>query len=89
LRELLAYHWHPDPDVAGPDFPHLHVSAALNAQVDAVNRREIGLDKLHLTTGVVTPTNFVRMLITEFGVAPLRHDWQDVLDRAEAVFHVG
>lgn len=83
-RELLVYHWQPGPRFLGPDHPHLHVSAALDAQVDAVTRREIGLDKLHIATGVVSLAVFVRMLITEFGVAPLRHDWRETLDRVEA-----
>lgn len=83
-EELLVYHWQPGPDFEGPDHPHLHVSAALNAQVDAVSRREFGLDKLHLPTGQVPLAAIVRMLITEFGIAPLRHDWQDILDRVEA-----
>jgi hypothetical protein len=83
-RELLVYHWQPGPDHAGPDHPHLHISAALDAQVDAINRREIGLDKLHVATGDVTLAAVVRMLITEFGIAPLRLDWREVLDRIES-----
>lgn len=82
-RELLAYHWQPGPLFLGPDHPHVHVSAALTAQVDAQSRRQIGLDKLHLATGVVPLAAFVRMLITEFGAAPLRHDWRETLDRVE------
>jgi hypothetical protein len=82
-RELLVYHWHPGRSFLGPDHPHLHVSAALDAQVDAMSRREIGLDKLHLPTGQVTLAAFVRMLITEFNVAPIRSEWRDILDRAE------
>jgi hypothetical protein len=81
-RELLVFHW--QPDSRGPDHPHLHVSAALTAQVNAQSTREIGLDKLHLPTGHVAFAAFIRMLITEFGVAPLRQDWRDILDRAEA-----
>lgn len=80
-RELLVYHW--QPQSRGPDHPHLHVSAALNAQVDAVTRREIGLDKLHIATGQVSLAAMVGMLITEFGIAPLRHDWRETLDRAD------
>jgi hypothetical protein len=30
---------------------------------------------------------FVRMLITEFGVAPLGHDWRETLDRVESSLH--
>jgi hypothetical protein len=84
-EELLVYHWQPGPDYAGPDHPHLHVSAALNAQVDATTHRGIDLDKLHLATGRVTLPAVIRMLIAEFTVAPHRHDWREALDRAEAV----
>jgi hypothetical protein len=84
-EDLLVYHWQPGPDYAGPDHPHLHVSAALDAQLDATTRRSIDLDKLHLATGRVTLPTIIRMLITEFAIAPHRHDWRETLDRAEAV----
>ncbi len=76
-RELLVYHWH--PEAAGPDFPHIRVSATLDAQVDAMTRREISLDKRHIVTGLVELREFVRMLITEFDVRPLRPDWKQRL----------
>jgi hypothetical protein len=82
-RELLVYHWMPGTLFLGPDHPHVHVSAALTAQVDAQSSREIGLDRLHLPTGQVTLAAFVQMLITELGVAPLRPDWRETLDRVE------
>jgi len=82
--ELLVYHWQPGPEYAGPDHPHLHVSAALRAKADAVTTREIGLDKLHIATGLVSLAAIVRMLIAEFGVAPQRADWRETLDRIEA-----
>jgi hypothetical protein len=67
----------------GPDFPHLHVSASLDAQVNALTRLRIDLDKVHLPTGLVSLQAFVRMLIAEFGVRPLRADWQDRLNLPE------
>jgi hypothetical protein len=85
-RELLVYHWQPGPDYLGPDEPHLHVSASLNAQTSAVDRQPIDLDKLHLATGRVSMASVVRMLITEFRVAPRRHDWAETLDRTERTF---
>jgi hypothetical protein len=70
--ELLAYHWHPfgrSPVVE----PHLHVT----------NRHpSLDLSKSHLPTGFVSPAAFVRCLIAELGVEPLRSDWQDVLANA-------
>lgn len=71
--EILAYHWHPiglSPVVE----PHLHVT----------NRHPFfDLSKAHLPTGAVSPRAFLRCLITEFGVDPLRSDWQDILIDAE------
>lgn len=78
-RKLLVYHWQPGDAYRGPDDPHLHVSASLSAQTNA-------LDKLYLATGRVSLASVVRMLITEFGVATRRHDWAEVLDRAEWIF---
>lgn len=83
-EELLVYHWQPGSDFEGPDHPHLHVSAALMARLDAVTRREIDLDKLHVATGHVSLASVVRMAITEFRVAPQRHDWRETLERNEA-----
>jgi hypothetical protein len=83
-RELLVYHWQPGPEHSGPGYPHLHVSASLNAQADALTRRSIDLDKLHLPTGIVTLPAFVRMLITEFQIRPLRQEWATRLDEAAA-----
>lgn len=84
-RELLVYHWQPGPESRGPDYPHLHVSAALHAQVNAVTTRTLDLDKRHLATGHVSLAMVARMVIEEFGVAPLRPDWRQVLDQANHV----
>jgi hypothetical protein len=71
----------------GPtNHPHLHVSASLNAQITAIDRRSIDLDKLHLATGRVSLASVVRVLITEFGIAPRRHGWAEALDCTEQVF---
>lgn len=83
-RELLVYHWQPGPRYAGPDHPHLHVSASLDAATSAVDRRRFDLDKLHLPTGQVALAAVVRSLIAELGVEPLRPDWARVVDDAEA-----
>jgi hypothetical protein len=85
-RELLVYHWQPGADFLGPDHPHLHVSASLSAQTSSIDLQTIDLDKLHLPTGRVSLASVVRMLITEFRVAPLRPDWAERLDSAERVF---
>jgi hypothetical protein len=36
-RELLVYHWQPGDAFAGPDHPHVHVSAALSARINAAD----------------------------------------------------
>ena len=84
-RELLVYHWQPTSEFRGQDHPHLHVSVALHAQLNAVTSRAYDLDKRHLATGDVSLAMVERMLIEEFGIAPLRPDWQQVLDRAGQV----
>lgn len=76
-RELLAYHWHPRGAGARPE-PHLHVRAMIG---------HTALARLHLPTGRVSLEAFVRLLITEFGVAPLEEGWQRILDTAERTFY--
>ena len=49
------------------------------------SRRACDLDRRHLATGHVLLAMVVRMLIEEFGVAPLRPDWQQVLDQADKI----
>jgi hypothetical protein len=83
-RELLVYHWQPGPAFAGPEHPHVHVSAALNAAVDAMATEVIDLDNRHVATGIVSLPAIVRMLIEEFDVAPRRGDWREVLERSDA-----
>lgn len=77
--ELLAWHWHPGTDFPGPDYPHLHVSAALRPSLAAGERAVLPLDKLHLPTGHVTLAAVVRMLVEEFGVQPVAADWRERL----------
>lgn len=85
-RELLTYHWQPGTAFLGPDHSHLHVSAALAAQVTTLETESIDLSRRHLATGMVSLAAVVRMLIEEFGVAPVRSDWREVLSTAEAEF---
>lgn len=84
-RELLVYHWQPTSEFRGKDHPHVHVSAALQARINAVTTRAYDLDKRHLVTGQVSPAMVVRMLIEEFGIAPLRPDWEPVLNQADQI----
>ncbi|MDQ3695927.1 MAG: hypothetical protein M3464_20250 [Chloroflexota bacterium] len=84
-QELLVYHWQPGPGYHGPDHPHLHISAALHAQINAIAQLRIELDKLHLVTGIVSLPAVIQMLITELKIAPQRHNWRNILARTEAL----
>jgi hypothetical protein len=83
--ELLVFHWQPGTRFSGPDFPHLHVSAALTARVSVTVSQRLPLDKRHVPTGLVTPADIVRLLIAEFGAAERHRDWPRRLRRAEPV----
>ncbi len=85
-RELLVFHWQPGPDFAGPDYPHLHVSASRIARVTATEERPLPLDKRHIPTGRVFLAAVVRMLITEFEIKPIVADWARRLAPTEAAF---
>jgi len=85
-RQLLVYHWQPGDAFLGPDHLHLHVSAALSAQLVAAETETIDLASRHLATGRVSLEAVIRMLIEEFDVAPQRADWRETLARTESVF---
>lgn len=72
-REILAFHWHPETE--GQKEPHLHL-------YDASNIVSM-LSKVHLPTGRITLEQFLRFLIVELNVKPLRNDWERVLDGTE------
>jgi len=79
--ELLVYHKHVAWGTAERRSPHVHVSAALRPARPNGDRAVLPLDKLHLATGAVSLTAFVRMLIEEFGARPLADDWRERLER--------
>lgn len=85
-RELLVFHWQPGSGFRGPDFPHIHVSAALRAQTNTVTTRELDLDTVHLPTGRVSLEAVVRLLLEEFGIQSQRADWERTLDRGIQTF---
>lgn len=84
-REVLAYHWHPmTPAVTSP---HLHIElgavrrevlerAGLTTAHNALRRDLAGA---HLPTHQIGLTEFIRMLITQFGIPPRRRDWERLL----------
>ncbi len=76
-HELLVYHWH--PKIEGVAEPHLHAnlhdrcSPALTANS-------------HVPTGRIALEQFIRMLIDECEVEPIRNDWPAVLDSGQTHF---
>jgi hypothetical protein len=77
-KVVIAYHWHPAPKFKVRD-PHLHLE-----QGAKVGRAEI--HRAHIPTGRVAVEDVIRFVITEFGVEPLRADWDRVLADARATF---
>lgn len=75
-HEIVAYHWHPE-QTANVPFPHLHLEAGAGIARDELTRA-------HLPTGFVPLAAVLRLAITDFGVEPLRDDWQEVLVHTEA-----
>ena len=76
--ELLVYHWHPG-GVSSQTRPHLHIGPAA----------ELGFKPLqgaHVPTGRIALEEMLRMAIVEFGAQPRREDWDQVLERAQAVY---
>lgn len=72
--EVLSYQWHPRSR-SPITFPHMHLGAgAKPGRVDLLN--------VHFPTGLVSFWRFVQLLIMEFGVEPIRPDWQEVLESA-------
>jgi hypothetical protein len=86
--EILVYHWHP----AGPSAvsePHLHLSPKIGP-IDVASRGQspgqVRLAGMHILTGRVLVEQVVRLLITEFGVAPLTNAWEDILVESAEMF---
>ena len=74
-QELLLYHWHPQ----GPSHlvdPHLHPGPPLLAALGT--KRAV-----HLPTGEIRLSDFVTMLIREFGVRARRRDWRSVMQSVD------
>jgi hypothetical protein len=89
-REILGFHWHPT-GVSSVTYPHLHLTSRIRPieTGDPSNPQrkpsQIPLAEMHIPTGPVLFENVVRLLIEEFGVIPLRPDWDEILLRNEAL----
>jgi len=77
-QEIIAYHWHPEGN-SPMLFPPLHLGAGAGCQ-----RAE--LTTAHCPTGRVPVEEFVRMVILDFRVEPLRADWPQVFAEAQRDF---
>ena len=78
--EIFSYQWHPTQG-SHVTFPHLHLGAG-SVEGEGMNI----LEGFHLPTGRVALEDFVRLLIEEIGIPPLREDWEAVLERSRAEF---
>lgn len=70
-REVFSYHWQPD----GPKvkFPHLHVEHP-------------AFKKAHFPTRRISLEEVLTLLIADFGVQPLKSDWERVLTGTQQKF---
>jgi hypothetical protein len=81
-REIFGFHWTPDSLEPGEvTFPHLHVGPGVT--LGRTLKGGIDLNKVHVPTGRVSLPAIIRMAIVEFGVKPIRSNWERVLDRSE------
>lgn len=79
--EILVFHWNPAARGAAIRFPHLHVGPAVVSRSTQIRPRTF--HKVHVPTGYVSMQSVIRLAITEFGVTPLRRDWEDILVEPE------
>jgi hypothetical protein len=77
-HEIFSYQWHP-LITASVTFPHLHIGYGAYVGRDEFH-------KAHLPTGRVALEDFVRLLIEEFHVPPVRDDWPEVLQQSLTEF---
>lgn len=77
-HEILGYHWHPQGRSA-VTYPHLHLSQGAGAV-------QYHLLKAHLPTGHIAREDILRLAITHFGIIPLRHDWETMLEQTQGAF---
>jgi hypothetical protein len=77
-REMFAYHWHPDERTA-ITYPHFHLYHGADVARDDVR-------KAHFPTGRMAFEEVLRLVITQFGVTPLRDDWRSILEQTQSAF---
>lgn len=80
LTEVILFHWHPDGKSAEQG-PHLHMGSS------QLTPNAVVSSKAHVPTGRVSLESVLELLIQDFGVVPLRPDWQDTLASSRDEFH--
>lgn len=82
-QEVLSFHWVSEsPDPVAIRFPHAHIGAAITAGQTVL--RPSDLHHAHIPTGHISLPAVIRLAISEFGVFPLRRDWDVRLSLSEA-----
>lgn len=79
--EIVAYHWHP-AGVGSITSPHFHVGPAMAGTSLQFGTRYA--HRIHFPTGLIPLSSVVWMAIEEFGVHPVREDWQQILTQEQA-----
>jgi hypothetical protein len=79
MTEVILFHWHPDGR-STQQAPHLHVGSSQLTPASVVSRRT------HVPTGRVALEAVLELLIRDFGVVPLRTDWEASLAESRRRF---
>jgi hypothetical protein len=76
---VWSYHWHPTSAVRNP---HAHIGAT-QLREDAVLSY-----RAHYPTGRVSLESVIRVCIAEYGVSPMKPDWDQVIGTRERDFEM-
>lgn len=88
-NELVTYHWNRQLR-GGVHYPHIHIGRSLaHSALPSPFRRQVSqLSKAHLPTNLVSLAWILESMVTDLGVTPLRDDWADILETAEAALRI-
>jgi hypothetical protein len=79
MTEVILFHWHPDGK-STQQGPHLHVGSSQLTRTSVVSH------KTHVPTGRVALESVLDLLIRDFGVVPLRPEWEALLAESQNRF---
>lgn len=79
MTEVILFHWHPDGRSTQQQ-PHLHVGSSQLTSASVVSH------KTHVPTGRVALEAVLELLVRDFGVVPLRADWEASLTESRRRF---